>query len=133
MKHTAAARYALRAVTHLAALDGTMPVTSHEIARAQGVPERYLLKVLHPLVLAGLLRSVKGPNGGYCLARPAKAITLLEIVEAADGPLRGLVPVALGAAGVGLTRQLTGACDRAAEAVRGHYEKVRLSDLAGAD
>jgi Rrf2 family protein len=131
MKPTAAARYALRAVTHLAELDGTPIVSSHEIARAQGVPERYLMKVLKSLAQAGLLHSLKGPNGGYRLARPAKSITLLEIVEAADGPLRGLVPVALGAAGAGLTRQLAEVCDAAADTLCKELGKVRLSDLAG--
>ena len=54
------------------------PVASHHIARARGIPELFLLKILKPLVSARILRSVKGPNGGYRLARPAQKITMLE-------------------------------------------------------
>jgi Rrf2 family protein len=129
MRPTAAARYALRALAHLATLGGNAPVASHDVARACRVPEKYLLKVLAPLVKAGLLHSLKGPHGGYRLARPAKAITLLEIVEEADGPLRSLVPEVEGAAG--LNRRLVEVCDVAADTTRKELGKVRLSDLAG--
>src|SRR5262245_42980228 len=106
MKTTAAARYALRALAYLAAPDGSPTVTSHDVARACGIPEKYLLKVFRLLVTAGVLHSLKGPNGGYHLAQPAKAVTLLEIVEAVDGPLRGLAPAVEAADGGQLDRQL---------------------------
>jgi Rrf2 family protein len=131
MRPTAAARYALRALAHLAALEGNASVASHDIARACRVPENYLLKVLAPVVKAGLLHSLKGPHGGYRLARPAKAIALLEIVEAADGPTRGQAPEVEGAAG--LNRRLTEVCEAAADTFRKELRRVRLSDLAGAD
>jgi Rrf2 family protein len=133
MKPTAAARYALRALAHLATLEGNPLVTSHDAARPCGIPERYLLKVLRRLVTAGLLHSAKGPNGGYRLARPAKSITLLEVVEAVDGPVRGLAPAVGGvpAAAAGLDRHLAELCDAAADATRKELRKVRLSDLAG--
>jgi DNA-binding IscR family transcriptional regulator len=51
-----------------------------------------LLKVLEPMVDAGTLRSVSGPRGGYRLARAPKDITLLDVIEAVDGPIRGDVP-----------------------------------------
>ena len=66
---------------------------AHLIAQARGIPERFLLKVLKPLVSARVLHSVKGPNGGYRLARPAKDISMLEIIEAVDGPIRGQAPL----------------------------------------
>jgi Rrf2 family protein len=131
MKTTAAARYALRALAHLGALDGNPTVTSHDIARAHGIPEKFLLKVLKHLATAGLLHSNKGPHGGYRLARPAKSITLLEIVEAVDGPVRGVAPVVDMAGGGALDRCLAAICDAAADATRKQLRKVRLSDLAG--
>jgi Rrf2 family protein len=131
MKLTAAGRYALRALAHLAALEGNTWVASHDIARPCGIPEDFLLKVLKRLATAGLLHSLKGPNGGYRLARPAKSITLLEIVEAVDGPVRGLVPGVESAAGAQLDRRLAAVCDAAADAARKELQKVRLSALAG--
>ena len=67
-------------------------MASHNIAAARGIPERFLLKVLKPLVSARVLLSIKGPNGGYRLAKPADEITMLEILEAVDGPIRGQAP-----------------------------------------
>jgi Rrf2 family protein len=130
MKLTAAGRYALRALAHLAALEENTWVAAHDIARPCGIPEDFLLKVLKHLATAGLLHSLKDPNGGYRLARPAKSITLLEIVEAAGGPLHGLAPAVEGAAAAGLNRQLAEVCDAAADVTRKELRKVRLSDLA---
>jgi Rrf2 family protein len=132
MKLSAASRYALRALAHLAMLGGAAPVAAPDIARACRAPERYLLMAFHALVLAGLLHSVKGPNGGYRLARPAKSISLLEILEAVDGPIRGEVPE-VPTADTRLNHRLAEVCDAAADMTRKELGKVRLSDLAGAD
>src|SRR5271166_541877 len=129
MKLTRASSYALHAVTHMAAEGEERPVASHHIARARGIPERFLLKVLKPLVSARVLRSVKGPHGGYRLAKPAAKITLLEIVEAVDGPIRGIAPLADGNKD-GLDGRLEAVCAQSAEQVRRHLGKVRVSNLA---
>jgi Rrf2 family protein len=105
-------------------------VASHLVAQERGIPERFLLKVLKPLVSARVLQSVKGPNGGYRLARPANQISLLEIVEAVDGPIRGQVPFIQTAGDGALHRQLEDVCGQAAERTRKQLQKVRLSDLA---
>src|SRR5947209_18252368 len=89
MKLTRASSYALHAVVYMAGQKQDKPVASHHIARARGIPERFLLKVLKPLVSARVLHSIKGPNGGYRLARSASDISLLEVLEAVDGPIRG--------------------------------------------
>ena len=88
------------------------------------------MKVLTPLVSAGVLRSLKGPNGGFRLARAASQITLLEVVEAVDGPLRAEAPRVAGVRD-GLDPRLEGVCERVAEEVRRRFGQVRLSDLAG--
>ena len=131
MKLSHASGYALAALAYIARekLDG--PVASHVIAEAAGLPERFLLKVLKPLVDAGVLRSLKGPNGGYRLARPPKGLTLLEVVEAADGPVRGdAPPVGAGKDGAAFGGRLQGVCDGAATLVRGRLAGVTLAELA---
>src|SRR5215472_13215628 len=92
MRLTRASSYALHAIVYLAAKKQNEPMPSHLVAQARGIPERFLLKVLKPLVSARVLLSVKGPNGGYRLARPANDITMLDILEAVDGPIRGQAP-----------------------------------------
>jgi Rrf2 family protein len=129
MKLTRASAYALHAVVHMAARKENTIVASHLVAQERGIPERFLLKVLKPLVSARVLQSVKGPNGGYRLARPATQITLLEIVEAVDGPIRGQVPFIQTNGEGGLHRQLEEVCSNAAERARKQLQKVRLSDL----
>ncbi len=130
MKLSRASSYALHAVVHMAAENVERPLASHDIARAHGIPERFLLKVLKPLVSAQVLRSVKGPNGGYRLARPAAKITLLEVVEAVDGPIRGQVPFSSDGNG-SFERRLEGVCNEAADQLRKHLQKVRIADLVG--
>src|SRR5256885_15296564 len=93
MKLTRASTYALHAVAYMAGQNKKeQPVASHIIAHKRGIPERFLLKVLKPLVSAQVLYSVKGPNGGYRLARPAPEISVLAGLEAAGGPIRGPAP-----------------------------------------
>jgi Rrf2 family protein len=131
MRLTRASSYALHAMVHIAAHKLTVPVASHEIAHAHKIPERFLLKVLKPLVSAGLLHSVKGPHGGYSLAKAPKEITMLDVVEAVEGPIRGLTAFHSTGGGNGLDRKLDGICLQAAEQTRKHLGSVRLSNLAG--
>src|SRR5205823_3745255 len=89
MRLNRGARYAVHALAHMAKHKGDGASASHIVAREEGIPDRFLLKVLKPLVTARVLTSVRGPNGGYRLAKPPDKITLLEVVEAVEGPLRG--------------------------------------------
>ena len=131
MRLSRACGYALLALEYLAARGAGPPVASHHIAAARGIPERFLLKVLKPLVTAGVLRSLKGPNGGFRLARPASQITLLEVVEAADGPLRGDAPLVAREGGGRLGPRLGAVCQGVADLVRRQLGQVRISDLVG--
>jgi Rrf2 family protein len=131
MKLTRASSYALHAVAYMATQkQQDKPVASHHIAQARGIPERFLLKVLKPLVSARVLLSIKGPNGGYRLARKPDEITMLEILEAVDGPIRGLAPLTDEGNGA-LNNKLEDICKQSAKQVRQHLEKVRISDLLG--
>jgi Rrf2 family protein len=133
VKLTAASAYALRALVHIANEGEGRELASHVIAAATGLPERFLLKVLRPLALARILHSVKGPNGGFRLARTADRITALDVIEAVDGPLRMPVPdiEAIGRDSKRITRELEAICDRTAELVRQRLRRVTVRDLAG--
>lgn len=130
MKLTRASSYALHAVAFMASQKSDKPVASHHIAKERKIPERFLLKVLKPLVGARVLLSVKGPNGGYRLARAANQITMLEILEAVDGPIRGQSPFGEGEDnGSPLNTKLETICKNTAEQIRKQLEKVKVSDL----
>src|SRR5438309_11282951 len=128
MKLTRASSYALHAVAYMASQKSDKPVASHNIAQARNIPERFLLKVLKPLVSARVLLSIKGPNGGYRLARPASDISMLEILEAVDGPIRGQAPLLEENNGP-LNTKLEAICRQSAGQVRKHREQVRISEL----
>lgn len=130
MKLTRASSYALHAVAFMAASKSEKPVASHKVAEDRGIPERFLLKVLKPLVSIGVLRSIKGPNGGYQLARAPVDITMLEIIEAVDGKIRGQAPFDA-KSNPSLNSKLEEICNQGAEATRKSLEKIRLSDLVG--
>lgn len=131
MRLTRAASYAIHAVVFMAAQKHNRPVASHNIARARGIPERFLLKVLKPLVSVRVLLSIKGPNGGYRLAKSPHEISLLEILEAVDGPIRGQESFARDDTDGPLNKRLDQICNQAAEQIRRQLQKVRISDLAG--
>jgi Rrf2 family protein len=89
MRLSARADYALRAAIELAAAsDGH--VTSDQLARAQQIPAKFLETILTQLRRAGLVRSQRGPEGGFWLARAASEIALADIIRAIDGQLLGV-------------------------------------------
>ena len=133
MKLTRASSYALHAVAYMAASKSDKPVASHHIAQARSIPERFLLKVLKPLVSARVLLSIKGPNGGYRLAKPANEITMLDVVEAVDGPIRGAAPVNSKKPESLLDRKLEKVCGDIADLLRKQLGKVRMSELGTKD
>lgn len=79
--------YGLRALFDLAQRYGEGPVQSDEIATRQGIPVNYLNQLLITMRRAGLIESLRGPQGGHMLARTPEAINLLEVLTALEGPL----------------------------------------------
>jgi Rrf2 family protein len=130
MKLTRAASYAVHALVFMAAQKSNKPLASHNIAEARGIPERFLLKVLKPLVSVRVLLSIKGPNGGYRLARSAREISLLDVLEAVDGPIRGHASFSRDGSEGNLNKRLDGICDQAAEQIRKQLGKIKISELA---
>ena len=85
LKISEASSLAMHALGYLAN-DEDGPITSREIARRFEISEAHLAKVLQRMVKVGLLRSLRGPHGGFILTRPPESVTLLEIFEAIEGP-----------------------------------------------
>ena len=133
MKLTRASSYALHAVSFMAAQKNNAAVASHHIARARGIPERFLLKVLKPLVSAQILLSIKGPNGGYRLARPAGEVSMLDVVEAVDGPIRGSAPLNHEQTSSSLGKRLEQVTNQVADQTRKQLSRIRVADLAVKD
>ncbi|MEU2234492.1 RrF2 family transcriptional regulator [Streptomyces vietnamensis] len=86
MRISARTDYAIRAMAELAC-SPDRPLKAEDIAGRQNIPGRFLFVVLSDLRQARLVRSVRGPDGGYSLARPAAEITLADVIRAMDGPL----------------------------------------------
>ena len=79
--------YGLRAMIYLASIPQDSVVPFREIARQMDVPEDFLAKILKTLVDQGLVRSTRGPHGGYALARTATEVSFLDVIEAVEGPV----------------------------------------------
>ena len=121
--------YALRAVCELAAADG--PRTVDQLSTAQQIPHKYLESILGELRRGGLLRSQRGPDGGYRLARPATEISIADVIRALDGELanvRGSRPEHLDYVGAAAPLQEVWIALRASE--RAILETVTLAHVA---
>lgn len=79
--------YALRAAIRLAELPDQQVMSFKEIAELESIPREFLAKILRSMVSSGVVRSVRGPRGGYALARKPDHISFLDIIEAAEGPV----------------------------------------------
>jgi len=87
MQITRQADYAVRAVLYLAQLGAEQRAATSQIAQEQSIPPSFLAKIVSQLSVAGLLQTSRGARGGVSLARPPEQISLLEVVEAIDGPI----------------------------------------------
>jgi Rrf2 family protein len=90
MRISAKAEYAVRAAVELAASDGEKPLKAALIAEAQDIPLPFLENLMGDLRQAGVVRSHRGPEGGFSLDRPADEVTLADVIRAVDGPLASI-------------------------------------------
>ncbi len=90
MHVTAKADYAVRAVVELAGSSQESPRKVDQVAQAQSIPVSFLENILTQLRSSGIVRSQRGPEGGYWLAQPAEEVTLANIIRAVEGPLVGV-------------------------------------------
>ena len=132
MRITAKADYAVRAAVELAAAEPQGdPVKGEHLAQAQGIPLKFLENILTELRRAGLVRTRRGAEGGYQLARPAKEITVADVLRAVEGPLaavQGIQPQDLRYGGAASHLPEVWVALRAG--LRSVLEKVTLADIA---
>lgn len=88
MQITRQADYAARAVFYLAQVGNGKRVSTSQISKEQKIPPSFLAKIISQLSIAGLLHTLRGAHGGVTLAHEPTNITLLEVIEAIDGPLQ---------------------------------------------
>ncbi len=79
--------YGLRAVIYLSNQDRERNCSLGEIAKQQRVPRKFLEKIIQDLIHGGLVKSKRGPYGGYALARSPDAISFQDVIEALEGPI----------------------------------------------
>ncbi|HEX7761712.1 MAG TPA: Rrf2 family transcriptional regulator [Caulobacteraceae bacterium] len=127
-------RYAVMAMTDLAGRDSGHATTLADIAESQQISRPYLEQIFARLRRGGLVRSVRGPGGGYCLARPAEAVSVADVVTAVDEPLKAT------RCGGGKTGCMKGGArclthdlwEETGRAIHGYLSSVSLADvLAG--
>lgn len=92
MRLSRASAYALGAVLQLGHAPAGMPIPCSQLAKHGQMPERFLLQVLRSLVNHGILVSTRGVDGGYSLARSLDDVSLLQILEATEGPQVPIIP-----------------------------------------
>lgn len=90
MKVTRSVGYALAAIGEVNKCDSDGPVLSNKISERYNIPLEYLLKIMQQLTRTNILRSKRGPKGGFVMARPMSKISLLEVIETIDGPMKGI-------------------------------------------
>lgn len=128
MKLSRTVAYAVRATLQLAQLETKGPIPCSRLATEGKMPERFLLQILRNLVTHGILRSTRGVDGGYALLRPADEISLLEVIEAIEGPYDSTLEM-----GEGLSpdsqNKLQEALEGVTRSTRKQLEAIKLSQL----
>lgn len=129
---TAKADYAVRAAVELAAAEKTgKPVKGEQLAGAQGIPQNFLENILTELRRAGIIRTRRGADGGYQLARPADEVSVADVLRAVEGPLaavQGIRPDELSYGGAAERLPEVWVALRAS--LRDVLEHVTLADVA---
>ncbi len=128
MKLSRTVSYALQATLQLAGSNSEGPTPCSRLAADGKMPERFLLQILRNLVAHGILESTRGVDGGYALARKPGQISLLDVIEAIDGPMQSNVPL-----GAGLPKNSKARLEQAltdiTETARQECEAIKLAHL----
>ena len=128
MKVNRSTGYALLAVGYIAQHRDQKNIVSQTISKQYNIPLLYLLKIMQELVRANVLRSKRGPRGGYSLAASTNKITMLQVIEATEGPMGGqfgLSEYAKGKFSVKAERAYAKAVNQA----KAVLQKTKISDL----
>jgi len=131
MRMSAKAEYAVRAMTRLASVPAGTLVTTDEIAKSQCIPSQFLVDILSDLRTDRLVRSHRGRDGGYELARPADQISVADVLRCIDGPLASVRDLGLGDLPYsGPTAALTDVWRALRASMRSVLEETTLADVA---
>jgi Rrf2 family protein len=131
MRMSAKAEYAVRAMVQLATVDAGTLVKTEELAKAQGIPAQFLVDILSDLRADRLVRSHRGRDGGYELAKPATEISLADVLRCIDGPLASVRDIGLGDLPYsGPTVGLTDVWRALRASMRSVLEETSLADVA---
>jgi Rrf2 family protein len=129
MKISRSTGYALVAVGYVAQHYKDGAVLAQRVSEEYDIPLEYLLKILQQLVRASVLRSKRGPRGGFFLAQDAEKITMLQIIEAVDGPLVTAMHLAEQTKNAKFSVKMEEVCQKAAYQAKSIFENARLSDM----
>ena len=129
MKISRSTGYALVAVGYVAQHYQQGAVLAARVSKEYNIPLEYLLKILQQLVRANVLRSKRGPRGGFFLARDAENISLLEIIEAVDGPMFSHLQLAEQTNNVPFSLKMEKVCKDVTEQVRAIFGRAKLSEM----
>ena len=131
MRISAKADYAVRAVVELAASPANKPLPAEQVARTQGIPLNFLENILGELRHAGILRSQRGPDGGFRLGKPADQVSIADVIRAVEGPLatvRGAPPEE--SSYPGAAEELPRVWIAVRKSLRSVVEEVTVADVA---
>lgn len=129
MKISRSTGYALLAAGYIAQHRDQKIILSQSIAKEYDIPLEYLLKILQQLVRADVLHSKRGPRGGFSLARSPKKITMLQIIEAVDGPMISRLNLTEQAHGEKFSVRAEKAYEKAIAQAKSVFEKTKLTTL----
>ena len=131
MRMSAKAEYAVRAMVELASLSAGELIKADDLAKAQGIPPQFLVDILSDLRGDRLVRSHRGRDGGYELARPATEISIADVLRCIDGPLASVHDTGLGDLPYsGATTALTDVWRALRASMRSVLEMTSLADVA---
>ncbi len=131
MKMSTTAHHGLIAAGYIAEQADEGWVMASTISEKFDIPLEFLFKILQQMIRVNVLRSKKGPKGGYKLARPAKEITLLEVIEAAGGSIASHLELAQVAKKAPFSVKMEKVCERASDKAASILSRAKLSQMVG--
>ena len=129
MKLSRTVAYAIQATLQLAQSGSQRPVPCSQLAAEGHMPERFLLQILRHLVTHGILHSTRGVEGGYALERKPDDISLLDVIEAIEGPLISTLPPVDGVTAELFQGRLRDALDDITNNARRQLADIKLAAL----
>ena len=121
--------YGILAVGYIGKHQDKPIILSQSIAKEYGIPLEYLLKILQQMVRANILRSKRGPRGGFSLARSIKKINMLQIIEAVEGPMISQLDLKELAPKEKFSTKAEQIYEKALAQARAVFEKAKISDI----